>query len=348
MGFNIKVSFIIPAYNCKDTLADCIDSIKQISDYSRDSFEIILIDDGSTDGTSEECDRLGDIVVHQKNSGVSAARNAGIQKANGAYVVFIDADDYINPKKFAELLSELDDCSAIDIAVYGISFDYFNGEKCYRSDKVLPPVQGKHTRRECLNNLYALYEANVLSPVWNKLIKRDLLRNHSLWFRTDMFLYEDLEFSFRLLNVSEMWYFNTASVYHYIQRETNTKSEGRLRRMKELSQLVDTIYYDLQQFGKNYNQQTTKLILALYLVLVREKVSISDRSMIIAVCNEFAHWIDAHELREIIRNKKYAMLVYDKKVNTLIVKKVWSAMKHNMAVMVKSIIGDFRKWHIQK
>lgn len=348
MESNIKVSFIIPVYNCKEFLAGCIDSIKRISDYSRNEFEIILIDDGSTDGTSEVCDRLGDIVVHQKNSGVSTARNAGIKKANGDYVVFIDADDYIDPEKFAELLAKLDGSSAIDVAVYGISFDYLNGEKCYRSDVVLPPFQGKYTRPECLNNLYVLYEDNVLSPVWNKIIKRDLLRNHSLVFRADMFLYEDLEFSIRLLNVSEVWYFDFNPVYHYIQKETNIKSGARLKRMKDLSQLVDTIHFDLRQIEKNYEEQTTKLILSLYLVLVRQKISISDRSTVIAICNEFAYWIDTHTLRERINNNKYAMLVYDKKVNILIAKRIWSDMRHKIAVMIKSIVGDFRKWHIQK
>lgn len=348
MEFNIKISFIIPAFNCKDSLTDCIDSIKQISDYSKEPFEIILIDDGSTDGTSEECDRLGDIVVHQRNSGVSVARNIGIRKANGDYVVFIDADDCINPKKFAEVLAKLDDSSEIDVAVYGISFDYFNGEKCYRSDEILPPFGGKCTRVECLNKLYVLYQANVLSPVWNKIIKKDLLLNNSLLFRTDMFLYEDLDFSIRLLNDSKIWYFDIASAYHYIQRETNAQSGRRLERMRNLSQLVDIIYFDLQQAGKKYEQQTIKLILALYLVLIREKINVSDRSTIIALCNEFAYWIERYALEDRIRNNKYAMLVYNKKVNTLILKRVWFGMRHHMAVMVKSIVGDFRKWHIQK
>lgn len=346
MKFNVKVSFIIPVYNCKDSLIGCINSIKRISDYSKDSFEIILIDDGSTDGTSEECDRLGDIVVHQKNSGVSVARNVGVKKASGDYVVFIDADDHINPEKFAKLLAKLDDSSIIDVVVYGMLFDYFNGKKCYRSDAILPPLQGEYTKAECLNNLYVLYEANILSPVWNKIIKRDLLQKNSLAFRTDMFLYEDLEFSIRLLSVSETWYFDNKLVYHYFQTEINTKLGGRLKRMKNLSQLVDTIHFDLQQTGENHEQQTTKLILALYLVLVREKISISDRGEIITICDEFAYWIDTHILRERIKNNKYAMLVYCKKVNMLIAKRVWSDMRHNIAVMVKSIVGDFRKWHI--
>ena len=95
----MRISFIIPVYNCKTFLPDCVASIRAagIPDY-----EILLIDDGSTDGSGFLCDELAakftEIrVVHQPNAGVSAARNQGIQFAQGEYIMFVDADDTLLP-----------------------------------------------------------------------------------------------------------------------------------------------------------------------------------------------------------------------------------------------------------
>ncbi|MCH4192423.1 MAG: glycosyltransferase [Butyrivibrio sp.] len=92
-----KVSIIIPVYNCEEKLERCIKSIEK---QQYENLEIILIDDGSTDGSGSICDSYRDSdlrvrVFHQENSGVSAARNKGIDNINGKYVTFIDADDWI-------------------------------------------------------------------------------------------------------------------------------------------------------------------------------------------------------------------------------------------------------------
>ena len=90
-------SVVIPVYNAKSSLKRCVDSwLAQ----SRSDLELLLVDDGSTDGSAGLCDELADSdprirVIHQKNSGVSAARNAGIQEACGEYVLFTDSDDYV-------------------------------------------------------------------------------------------------------------------------------------------------------------------------------------------------------------------------------------------------------------
>ena len=99
-------SVIIPIYNVEEYLAKCIDSVLA-QEY--ESYEILLIDDGSTDGTAELCDALAIedpriCVIHQNNHGISASRNTGLNHAKGKYIAFFDADDLIDSKMFSSLV----------------------------------------------------------------------------------------------------------------------------------------------------------------------------------------------------------------------------------------------------
>ena len=94
-----KVSVIVPVYKVEEYIDVCINSI---INQSYKNLEIILIDDGSPDKCGKICDNYCKIdnrikVIHQENGGLSSARNAGILKATGDYLVFIDSDDYVNP-----------------------------------------------------------------------------------------------------------------------------------------------------------------------------------------------------------------------------------------------------------
>ena len=103
------ILIIIPIFNSKKTLHRCIESL---SSQSYSSFKVILVDDGSTDGSSEICDEYASSdprfhVIHQKNAGVSNARNAGLKVACGDYIAFIDSDDYVETNYLESLLNAL-------------------------------------------------------------------------------------------------------------------------------------------------------------------------------------------------------------------------------------------------
>ena len=101
------VSIIAPVYNAKEYLPRCLDSI---TGQTLQNWELLLVDDGSTDGSGTICDAYAAMdsrihVIHQKNAGVSAARNAGLDAASGRYIGFVDADDWIAPEMFQMLFS---------------------------------------------------------------------------------------------------------------------------------------------------------------------------------------------------------------------------------------------------
>lgn len=106
---NQTISVIVPVYNVEGYLPQCVDSILS-QDYG--DLEIILIDDGSTDGSGEICDRYAALdsrvrVIHQKNGGAAAAKNAGLRLAAGEYLAFVDSDDYLEPGAYGFLMKTL-------------------------------------------------------------------------------------------------------------------------------------------------------------------------------------------------------------------------------------------------
>ena len=116
----IRLSIIIPVYNCEQYLVKCINSICRDGN---EDIEIILIDDGSTDSSGEICENISKnnshvIVKHQKNHGVSVARNLGIECAQGEYLWFVDADDYISENAVKNIFSILRDNEDIDIICF--------------------------------------------------------------------------------------------------------------------------------------------------------------------------------------------------------------------------------------
>ena len=211
-----SVSVIVPIYNCAGYLRRCVDSLL-CQTYS--DIEIILVDDGSTDGTEKLCDELavsdGRItVLHRPNGGVSSARNAGLTAAGGEFVTFADADDYVNPDHIGSLheLMQRHDC---DVAV--CSFISEHEDKCSE-----PVVCSDSTNKECIsynhNSAVCVLLAGgaVGGYVWNKLYRRELLQG--IRFRCDIKILEDLCFNFEVFKRVKNVSFTSYKSYHYIQR----------------------------------------------------------------------------------------------------------------------------------
>ncbi|WP_196606659.1 glycosyltransferase family 2 protein [Pectinatus frisingensis] len=126
----LQLSILIPVYNTEKYLKRCIKSIlkQKFTD-----FEIILVDDGSTDSSGRICDGYNDVdsrihVIHQKNMGLSAARITGLQKSRGKYVAFIDSDDWIEPNVYEKLINVLEKDKTISIVIGGHVIDEINGQ----------------------------------------------------------------------------------------------------------------------------------------------------------------------------------------------------------------------------
>ena len=132
------ISIIVPAYNCEDCLERCITSLSR---QTYENIEIIIVNDGSTDKTSEVCTSLkasdSRIRTMQKaNGGTSSARNVGIECAKGSYLGFVDSDDYVEPYVYEKLLNAINDNS---VRISQISRDELNSDGSRRDNVCTPP-----------------------------------------------------------------------------------------------------------------------------------------------------------------------------------------------------------------
>ena len=211
-----KISVIIPVYNSKKYLSQCVDSVLN---QSFKNFELILIDDESSDGSDLECDEYLKkdnrvVVVHQKNSGVSSARNAGLDIARGKYIAFIDSDDYIANDYLEVLYNALEKTNS-DLAVaYHTRFftDKINDIKNINDTGRLLIV-------DSLDKFYKSFnERGNIDVVWNKLYKKELF--DGLRFPVSR-RYEDVYLIHRLLTKCESFCIIDKHLYFYRQHASS-------------------------------------------------------------------------------------------------------------------------------
>ena len=212
---DILVSVIIPVFNVRPYLEEAIDSaIHQ----TYEKLEIILIDDGSTDGSDKICDDYASkdsriTVVHQVNKGLSGARNAGLEIMTGEAVAFLDSDDAYNPV-FVSTMTEAMGRSGCDMVTCGYSIQRTTGRLCFDSTKISYPVmeQGVYDR---VSALRAYYDGRFSSVTWNKLYKRELWENERF---PEGHVFEDLDTTFRVLNRCGAIYVLNDVLYAYRRR----------------------------------------------------------------------------------------------------------------------------------
>ena len=245
------VSVIIPAYNCVNTLEVTIDSIMKsgLKDY-----EIIMIDDGSKDGTSNLCDSLSediDIIrcIHQDNSGVSSARNRGIEEARGEYVFFFDSDDTVDEKALIHA-SKILYQNKPDMLIFGLSFDYYYHRRLYRRDPLVYHKEGLIMSPQWGNELQKLFMSNALSPAWNKLIRRDLLVRNNIRFDQKLIDMEDFLFTINCLKFCETVYLLPEEIYRYRQAEDGKSTYKRLLRVDSLTEYMEPFEKGLKELAE--------------------------------------------------------------------------------------------------
>lgn len=200
----MKISVIVPVYNTEKYLHKCVDSILA---QTFTDFELLLIDDGSTDNSGKICNEYAAKdnrvkVFHKENGGVSRARNLGIDNARGEYLSFIDSDDYIRPDMYAELVAVADKYN-VDLAVSDIEL---NGKVLNNKT----PASRKLEKQEISNKVlpYFTQSDNTGAGAYTTmLIKRSVLIENTVRFYEDFAFQEDLMFVINIYaNISSMYY----------------------------------------------------------------------------------------------------------------------------------------------
>lgn len=216
------VSIVVPCYNIEQYVKKCVDSILK---QSYRQIEILLVDDGSTDGTSEILDDFRDKrikVLHQNNGGLSAARNAGLTFANGKYICFIDGDDYIDDK-YVEVMMSRAETENADVVVCGYNNVDMGGkilrEESFSEDKIL-------SGREAASDLLR-YNRTVNISAWNKLYRTELFKKNNIGYPLGK-LYEDSYTTYKLLFYSDKVCYVKNRLYYYVYRKESIMNSTKL------------------------------------------------------------------------------------------------------------------------
>lgn len=258
----MRLSIIVPVYKTQSILDKCIESI--ICQTYKD-LQIILIDDGSPDKSSEICDNNQNIdsriiVIHQNNIGVSGARNAGLDIVNGQYIGFVDSDDYLQfdyYKKLVDLIYQRKN-SIIDIICCGYTYEYpFQIFKKY----LYPTFEdGESLNNEMIINklLPAFFWEDInitktLYSVWNKLIHRSFFEEKKIRFPLEWNHAEDANVSIQCFCYANNVLFSHLCGYHYVCA-LNTLSLSRRIRLDFFLLEIRFRYFLLSIIGSKIHQ----------------------------------------------------------------------------------------------
>ncbi len=266
------VSIIVPVFNVEKYLQDCVDSLKE---QTYENIEMIFVDDGSTDGSAEICDRLASsniLVVHKKNGGVSSARNCGLKIAKGKYILFVDADDKIRPDMVFRLVNAIEKSDA-DIATCRFEKKYKNGKivtSCNEYDEKI------FTNLEALNEMNN--EGIISASIWDKLFSRELIEH--IEFPLNIIIGEDYTFNVKTFLRARNVIAIPNILYQYNQNEDSVTHRG----FTEKSYAVLDNYIDTCNFIR---MKTPQLRLGAEAYLMRQEMAVIV-SMIRAEAYDYA------------------------------------------------------------
>lgn len=284
----MKFSIIIPVYNVVAELPRTIDSLR--SQIYRD-FEIVLIDDGSTDGSSELVDSYANIatVIHQTNMGVVAARQNGFEASKGEWILFVDGDDELMPEALAQVSNAIDEFSP-DVVQFG--FDLV------RDDVVevrLPLMSGFFLRDQLLAQMKKTPLEFLGMCIWNKCYRREIVKrafddvgdvriSHS----------EDGLFAFATFFHVQKFYFIRKSFYKYILRSTSAlhrvntaivdEKESYIARLEQLMK-VSHLFSD-ERIGRCLDFHCYEAACYVFLMLRRNHAARTDCSSVLRALNK--------------------------------------------------------------
>ena len=237
------ITVIIPVFNTSKYLGECLNSLRE---QTYTNFEVLMINDGSTDGSKKICEKYSRIdsrflLINQNNHGLSYSRNKGLENANGKFILFVDSDDYID-KKLLQLAIQKMTLKKIDLFAFGYYEQTGIKKKCpgYKNPnlmRVSPKIA-----------LYHLFNGSFGSYAWRFITTKRLYIDNNIYFPINK-LYEDIATTYKLLGCAHNIYMSSDELYYYRQ---HTKSITHTRSNYDLDSMVD-MFPEMDSFiHKNY------------------------------------------------------------------------------------------------
>lgn len=294
---NPEISIIVPVYNVENYLKKCIESIQN---QTFENIEIILVDDGSTDMSSEICDNFAKIdsrirVFHLKNGGVSKARNYGMDKAIGKYIMFCDSDDYVN-KSWCETLYhyiKLYPNSWIGTGLYRVN--YYDKSK----QKVVYDCKKKfHNIKK--DKYYEIMHLGIAGLLVTRIFENEKIKNNKLRFKEELTYGEDVIFNCEYLNISDDIVMINEALYYYIKYDDKTLSS---KYYPNKFTLIKNIYSARKKFiSEEYKDQFYNEYMYYFILALKETFNKKNKNNILNKLKYNHNAINSYEFIECLQN----------------------------------------------
>lgn len=255
------ISILVPVYNVERYLARCIESIlaQTFSDY-----EVVLVNDGSTDNSGLLCDRYAEKhdcirVIHQKNAGLAEVRNVSLAAARGEYVTFVDSDDAIEPEYLEVLFRDLQETGS-DISICSWSEVSNDGERRELTWDHKEDGLQVWTKEEAVKSL--LYQKSIDNNTWGKLYRKSVLEN--VVYPAGR-LYEDIASTYKaLLNADRVCY-RPQALYLYTTNITGISQSAFSPRRMDLIDMAEGMYSDIRARFPAYKRAACARLMRAYI-----------------------------------------------------------------------------------
>ncbi len=241
----VMVSIIVPVYNAEKRISE---TIKSIIMQSFKDFELFLINDGSKDNSGLICDKFASKddrikVFHQNNSGPAAARNKGIEEANGEYIAFVDADDTVDNNWLEEMINAQKK-NNVDLVCTGYNKLFYKDSKLLKTI-IYNPISKIYKDKISIGiSLQSIISNGFFNPLWNKLYKAEIIKNNNIAIDKDFNLGEDFLFNLSYIDKCNSLILLDVSLYNYIVNDSGLTHTYR----DDKFELLDSVNNKYREF----------------------------------------------------------------------------------------------------
>lgn len=255
------VSILMPVYNACEYLEETVDSILN---QTYEEFELVIVNDGSSDNTGVICNRLEEKddrirVIHKENTGVSDTRNIALDNAKGKYIAFIDSDDSVHKDYLKILLSSIEKSNG-QLAVCGFKERKIstNGQ-IEELSRVFYPKEVIAT--EDMKDLIMDFgNSRLLNPLWNKLYSRKIIEENNIRFKEEVETGEDFIFNLQYFRKINNICFSKGELYYYIRRNNNSITYQYIDNMYEKGLKIHNLLEDFLKDMNFYNSKNKYIL----------------------------------------------------------------------------------------
>lgn len=237
------IAVIVPVYNAEQYLSTCVKSIMQ---QTYKNLEIILIDDGSTDSSYYICTQMLELdsrikVLHKENGGPISAKKLGLESTEAEYIMFVDADDWINKDCCKKAYDAITSNNNLEIVCWSYYKTYINVEE---KNVIFNDTQ----LIDCNNTNVNYYDMKIIGNTWAKLYNKQVLKDE--WFNENLSNGEDVEFNFRIFSKVKCILALNEFLYHYRIREDSSVRKYSEEAINEYTKTITYMKQDIKEQNK--------------------------------------------------------------------------------------------------